>query len=162
MKKLAIILVFFSVACGGSLSDEQRKKMKEQMELHKIKRVTEVEITEAAYREGRKIMKTLSGVESNPAKKDSLIKAYDGRVRWIVPGEGNAIALEQQLVDAYLADASGELTDNIQKIRRPEGESDSILYTQPVVTRLPDGTDRLEGVWNIWLSKKQLILEMDK
>ncbi len=52
MKISAIILFFILSACGGSLSDEQRKQMREQMELQKIMRVTEVEITESALENG--------------------------------------------------------------------------------------------------------------
>jgi hypothetical protein len=162
MKRLWIIAILATIACEGKLTDEQRKRMREQMELHKIKRVTEVEITEAAYAKGRAIISALDSIKMDSVKVDSFLQANEGRIRWIEPGKSNAIALEQQLVDAYLADESGGLQDNIQKVRHENIESDSILYTKPVVVKMQDGSERLEGVWNIWLSKKQLILAMDK
>jgi hypothetical protein len=150
------------LACEGKLTDEQRKKMREQMELHKIKRVTETEITEAAYAKGRALMAFLERHSRDSVKIDSFMTANEGRIRWIVPGNENARELERQLVDAYLADESGALQDNIQRVRRGMEPTDSILYTKPVITKLPDGSERLDGVWNVWLSQKQLVLAMDK
>jgi hypothetical protein len=161
MNKYVILIAALLISCDGKLTDEQRKSMREQMELHKIKRVTDTEITEAAFAKGRELISVLDRVQSDPVKLDSVISANDGRIRLIVPGRGNAEALEQQLVDAYIADESGAMQDNIQEVRRGQDKSDSILYTKPVVTKMPDGSERLDGVWNIWLSRKQLILAMD-
>jgi hypothetical protein len=162
MKKYIFGLVLVLMACEGKLTDEQRRRMKEQMELHKIKRVTDTEITEAAYARGRSTMSKLEKTQANSKGIDSMITANKGAIRWIVPGNGNAQALEQQLIDAYLADPDGALQDNVQEVRNGFEKSDSILYTKPVMTKMPDGSERLEGVWNIWLSRKQLILAMDK
>jgi hypothetical protein len=162
MKKYVFVLVVLFLSCEGRLSDEQRKQMKEQMDLHKIKRVTDAEITAAAFEKGRSVIRSFEAAGHDSTKIDSILKSYGGKVRWIVPGKGNALALEQQLVDAYLADESGSVQDNVQKLRNAEGESDSLLYTKPVITRMDDGVEKLEGVWNIWLSKKELILAMNK
>lgn len=159
---LFLIGLLALAACEGKLSDEQRKHMREQMELHKIKKISEVEITEAAYAQGRKVIASLESMKNDSSKIDSLITANKGAVRWIVPGTSNALALEQQLVEAYLADQTGSLQDNVQKVRSSEGESDSLLYTKPVVIKMPDGTEKLEGIWNVWLSKKQVILSIKK
>ena len=132
------------------------------MELHQIRRVTDAEITEAAYARGRQMVTTIEKLSSDSARVDSFVTKHEGRLRWIVPGRSNVQQLEQQLVEAYLADESGGMNDNVQEIRRGGEKSDSILYTKPVVTRLPDGSERLDGIWNIWLSRKQLILAMDK
>lgn len=128
----------------------------------KIKKITDAEITEAAFAQGRKIIKLIAALQGDSIKIDSLIRAENGKVKWIVPGAANAVDLEQQLIDAYIAAESGALQDNVQKIRNTKGESDSVLYTKPVVKKQSNGTDKLEGVWNIWLSKKQLILSMDR
>jgi hypothetical protein len=162
MKKCLLIALMIITACEGKLTDEQRRKMKEQMELHKIKHVTEVEITEAAYAKGRQIIASVERYKTDSTALDSVIRQYNGSVRFIIPGKSNALALEQQLIDAYLADESGSLQDNVQKVRNGNVESDSILYTKPVVTKMSDGSESLLGIWNIWLSKKQLILAMDK
>jgi hypothetical protein len=162
MKYLAIIAIIFLCACGGSLSDEQRKNMREQMELREIKRVTDAEITEAAFARGRALTNTLISIGKDSVRIDSMIRAEKGRINWVTPGASNALALEQQMIEAYIAAENGSLPDDVQKIRNASGETDSILYTKPIVTKLPDGRDKLEGVWNVWLSRKQLILSMDK
>ncbi len=107
-------------------------------------------------------MKILERFHNDSIKLDSVLKINEGRVRYIQPGKSNAKALEQQLIDAYLADESGALQDNVQKLRKAGGDFDSLLYTKPVVIKLPDGSEQLEGVWNIWLSKKQIILDIGK
>ena len=162
MKISVVLLIFFLIGCGGSLSDEQRKEMQKKMEENKIVRVTEVEIMEAAFAKGRKTVETLESLKNDSSKLNSFIKANGEGIRYIQPGEANARMLEQQLIDAYVADESGSLQDNVQKLRNNEGDFDSLLYTKPVIKKLPDGSEQLEGVWNIWLSKKELIVEIGK
>lgn len=162
MKTTVLLGFLILFGCGGSLSDEQRKQMREKMEMNKIVRVTEVEITEAAFAEGREIIKTLEGLKGDSAKLDSFLEINKGRIRFIQPGHTNARELEQQLIEAYLADESGSQQDNVQKVRNRSGDFDSLLYTKPVTKKLGDGTEQLEGVWNIWLPKKELVLEIGK
>src|SRR4051812_23200811 len=102
MKYWIIIMAFAFVGCGGSLSDEQRKRMHEQMDLHKIKRVTENEINEAAFAKGREIITVLETFRGDSGKIDSFIARSKERIRWIIPGAVNARELEQQLLDAYI------------------------------------------------------------
>jgi hypothetical protein len=162
MKKPAIILLFLLTGCGGTLSDEQRKQMREQMELHKIVRVTEIEITEAAFEQGRETMKILESFNGESSKTDSFLRANKGAIHFVVPGASNARALEQQLIDAYLADESGAVQDNVQELRNGDGTYDTLLYTKPVTVKMPDGSEQLNGIWNIWIPKKQLVLEIGK
>ena len=42
MKSTVCLVFLILFACGGSLSDEQRKQVREKMEMNKIVRVTEV------------------------------------------------------------------------------------------------------------------------
>jgi hypothetical protein len=158
---LFVSVALFVCACGGSLTDEQRKKMREEMELHKIRKITEVDITEAAYTTARTLISILEHAENNPHKIDSLAAASKTRIRWIVPGKSTAEGVEQQLIESYIAGAeSGSLQDNLQRIRNAEGETDSLLFTRPVVKNLPDGAVKVEGTWNVTMSQKQVILEM--
>jgi hypothetical protein len=161
MRPLIICLSLAILACEGKLTDEQRKKMKEQMELHKIKKVSEAEITEAAYAEGRKLTSLIEGFGRDSSRIDSLM-TKNASVRFIKPGEKNGMLLERQLIEAYLADESGEMQDNVQRKRNDGQPGDSILYTKPVVIKNNDGSEELIGVWNIWLSQKELIIRMDK
>ena len=158
------VILFLSVICGcsGSLSDEQRKQMRERMEMNRIVRVTEVEITEAAFSEGRSIVTTLDSLKTDSARVDSFLKINDGRIRYITLGTANVRSIERQLLEAYLADQTGTMQDNVQKVRNDEGDFDTLLYTHPVVGKLSDGREQLDGVWSIWLPKKQLVLKISK
>jgi hypothetical protein len=152
-------ILFFS--CGGTLSDEQRKRMKEQMELHKIRRVTEVEITEAAFAKGRAAVAGFQQYK-NAGNFDSLQKVNGGKIHWLTTANPGTTETEKQLFEAYQGSQSSTAQDNIQKIRRNDGtDSDSLLYTKPVFSTA-NGTEQLDGVWSVWLSRKQLILEMPK
>lgn len=146
----------FLTACGGSLSDEQRKQMREGSENQAIIRVTEAEILDAAFVKGRGVMSRLS--ESNPdTSKVSTEETV--KIHWLAPGKEHGLEIEQQLIEAYLNSmlTGTPLQDNVQKI----GE-DSLLYTNPVVITRADSSIEIKGTWNIWMSKRELILAMGK
>lgn len=161
-KMTVLLALLITAGCGGSLSDEQRKAMRKRMEENTIVRVTEAEITEAAYAEGRSLMQTLDSLADDSAGLQAFLNKRPETIRYITPNALTARALEKQLMNAYLADESGSFQDNVQKVRNASGDFDSLLYTKPVTSQLPGGSDRLEGVWNIWLSRKALILQMGK
>jgi hypothetical protein len=158
-KNIALTLFMLAlISCGGTLTDDQRKKIREDMEQHKIVKVTDAEITEAAFAQGRKVMTTLKKKNASTYSLDSLSKSSHAKIKWLVPGAGNALEIEKQLIDAYLASSiDGGMEDNIQRL-----DSDSLLYTQPVTEKMPDGSETVKGMWSIRLSKKQLILGMHK
>lgn len=161
MKKVLLVSIVFLSACGGSLSDEQRKKLHEGMEQQKIVQLSDSEITTAALDQGAVIMKTVEKFQSDENKIDSVASRFHVRIRWIVPGTFPARDIEQQLIEAYVMGmATGSLQENIQKIHtgsRPE-DYDSLVYSKPIVSKMPDGVEKLEGVWNIYLSKKEVVL----
>ena len=69
------------------------------------------------------------------------------------------------MIEAYVIGAETGLTqDNIQPLRRSEQstEYDSLLYSRPVMTTMPDSVLRVDGVWNIYISKKDIVLHMGK
>jgi len=158
MKKIFFIGLIALSACGGSLSDEQRRKIKEDMKEHTIVRVTDAEITEEAFRYGRNVMKTLE--TSNAAtstQTDSLGQVLKAKIKWVVPGEKNALEIERQLIEAYLVGSvNGGIQDNIQRMG-----ADSLMYTKPVTEKLADGSENVKGMWSIKISKKDLILSMN-
>jgi hypothetical protein len=131
--------------------------MREKMEENKIIRVTEVEITEAAFAEGRALVHKLDSLGSDSAEVERFIKDQNAEISFLVPGETSGHLLEQQLIDAYLADPTGSFQDNVQKVRNAQGDFDTLLYTKPLTKRRSDGSDELIGVWNIRLPKKELV-----
>lgn len=149
-----ILVVVLVSACGGSLSEEQRKKMKEAREQQAIVKVTEAEITEAAFAKGRAVM----GELTSKASATEVGEEAGVKVHWLEPGS-HALEIEQQLIEAYINSVIEGRTpqDNVQEVG-----TDSLLYTKPIVVTNPDSSIVVKGTWNIWISKKQLILSMKK
>ncbi|MDQ2655848.1 MAG: hypothetical protein M3Y60_00395 [Bacteroidota bacterium] len=162
MKTGCLLMAIILFSCGGSLSDEQRKQMREKMEANRIVRVTEAEIMDAAFEEGREVVHSLDSLEGNTAGLDAYRGSYPGQIHFITPGQSTGHLLEQQLIDAYLADPSSGFQDNVQEVRNESGDFDTLLYTKPVMKKRPDGSDELVGVWNIWLPKKELVIQITR
>jgi hypothetical protein len=163
MKWSPAILLIFIVACTGSLTEEQRQKVKDDMANHAIRKVSDAELTEAAFAKGREWISEIEKQKSDSAAIDSIVNGSEGKIHFVVPGKSNALAVEQQLIDAYISSPPGDVQDNVQKIRGSDGTvTDSILYSKPILIKRNDGVDVLTGVWNIWLSRKELIMAMEK
>lgn len=161
MKHLALIAAVLLVACGGQLSDEQRKQMREKMEENKIVHATEIEITEEAFAEGRELVEQLDSMRGDSVAMKKFLKDHKN-IHFITPRQSTSRMLERQLVDAYLSDPTGAHQDNVQKVRNNQGDFDTLLYTKPVMRKLPDGSDELMGVWNMWLPKKDLVVKIGR
>lgn len=158
-----MILALLLSACGGNLSDDQRKKLKEGMANQKIVQVSDSDIVTAAHEQGKQIYEQLERAQFDPTKVDSIANYYRVKIKWVVPGAGNAQETEQQLIDAYVMGmATRTLQDNIQRLHRSADQAayDSLLYSKPKVSPMPDGVEQLEGIWNIYLSKKQIVLSI--
>ena len=65
----------FLLGCGGSLSDEQRKKLHEGMEDQKIIRVSDSEIVTASLEYGRVIYAAMENIKFDAARIDSIGRA---------------------------------------------------------------------------------------
>jgi hypothetical protein len=165
MKKIVFAGMIILTACGGSLSDEQRKKMREGMERQKIVKLSDSEIMLTAMDKGQKVYAILEKFHFDSTKVDSIAEQNHVKIRWVVPGAATAQAVEQQLIEAYVVGlATGSLQDNIQKLHAPNNPDtyDTLIYSKPVVSSMPDGVENLEGVWNIYLSKKDVVLSAGK
>jgi hypothetical protein len=159
MRNLFLILVIVALSsCGGSISDEQRKQMQEARKEQSIQKVTDAQITEAAFEKGREVVKGLTE-KTTPTQLESLSVDQEVKIRWLLPGSANALEVEKQLIDAYINSVimGEEQIDNVQKIG-----TDSLLYTKALVITRPDSSIEVRGTWNVWLSKKKLILGMNK
>lgn len=157
MRYIAVLLLLLACAsCGGSLSSDERKRLQQESRKQEIKRVTEAEIAEAALNKGLTVTEVAKEFRDDISKLDSLGRARGAKIRWRVPGASNALDVEQQIIDAYVMNPTADLPDNVQNLG-----SDSILYSRPEVSVLPDGAVAVEGVWSVRLSRKDLILEME-
>ena len=141
-------------ACGGSLSDEQRKELREGSAKQEVRKVTEAEILETAFDRGRKIVEL---VRKDTLKSEALSNQYNASIQFVKPGEDTGLAIEQQLIEAYLVSIiEGGIVDNVQKI-----PGDSMLYTYPVADTLADGAIAIQGMWSVHMAVKDIILSMD-
>lgn len=147
---LLTTIFYILISCGGGLTDEQRKKIKNEMETNRIKRVSEAEITEAAFAQGREILKKLDNTT-----RDSLATANKVKIVLLEPGQRSNREIENQLIEAYINNMDGGRGDNVQKLGK-----DSLLYTMPIVKKQADGVDLVSGIWSIYISRKQLVLGM--
>jgi hypothetical protein len=164
MKGWILIGLIILTGCGGSLSEEQRKKLHEGMDKQKIVKLSDSEIMTASLDQGRLIFDALKKLEFNPSKVDSVSKKYEVKIRWITPGAGDALEVENQLIEAYVVGAeTGSVQDNVQELHGNTSSSyDSLLYSRPIVTPMADGAVNVEGVWNIYMSKKNIVLSSTK
>lgn len=80
MRGILLFGVFLIIiGCGGSLPEEQRKALKEEMKNRRIKKVSEEQIFEKAFEMGRTYMKQL-----NTNNIDSVAQANDIRFSMLI------------------------------------------------------------------------------
>lgn len=158
MKYLSFLLLLIIFSCGGKLSDEQRKKLKERMEEDEILRITDAEVTDAAFAYGRKVAKEIemkSSTFSNKRLTDSIAKIYDVKIVTLQNGDSTLMKMEQQLIEAYTSVDGKQLTDDIQRFG-----TDSLLYTKPIMREKPDGSMEFVKAIGIHLPRKKVVLSI--
>lgn len=154
MKHLILISAILWMSCTGTLSDNQRKKIKDEMTNSEIKKVTESEITDAAFKYGRQIASIIEKSDktlSNKSLLDSLNTVYNVEIIAIQPDNESLRGVEKLLLEAYQTNIQG--SDNIQKMG-----VDSLLYTKPITREHPDGSTEFLKALGIRMTKKQIIL----
>lgn len=160
MKFWAFISLILLSSCGGALSDEQRKKLKERMKEDQIVRVTEGELTAASFDYGRAIAAIIEKRDpamANTALIDSLESAFEVKISAIQPGDSLLLAIESQLIEAYTSSAGQvQIADDVQKI-----DNDSILYTKPIMHERPDGTLEFTRALSIHMPTKSVVLSIE-
>ena len=145
---LGCLIFFWAAACRGSLSEEDKKAIREEMESREIKRISEGQIVEAAFAKGRKLGRLLQ--QSN-AQIDSLEAFHAVEIRRLYQGSGMN-AKEASLWEAYQFNISEglPLDDNVQML----GDS-SLLYTLPILEE-----DSLTGIWSVTFDKGAIIRDL--
>ena len=133
------------------------------MEDQKIVKLSDAEIVTASLEQGRMIYQAMQADAFADSAIDSLERVYHVSIHLLKPGGSNALEVENQLIEAYVAGAeTGAVQDNIQKLHvgAKTENYDSLIYTRPKVSALPDGAVSVEGIWNIHLAKKDVIRSM--
>lgn len=157
MKYILLLSLLAMVSCGGSLSDEQKRGLKEGMEANQIKKISEAEIMDAAFKLGRKISEEVqkAGVENETTSR--LETEHHVKIYPLQQGDSLLLQIEQQLIEAYTsADANLELSDNVQKIG-----TDSLLYTVPIMEKVESGAMQFKYALGILMPQKEVILSIN-
>jgi hypothetical protein len=160
MNRISILCFIILAGCGGTLTEEQRKQMRENMEAGEIRKVTDAELTDAAFAFGRKISGLVQTPGSNAVDAvmiDSLEQEFGVKILLLEPADSMLAAVEQQIIEAYTS-GSGivELTDNVQNMH-----NDTLLYTKPVLRELPDGTTEFTRALGIRMPVKSVVLSIE-
>ena len=158
MKKL-VMMAIVCCACGGKLSDEQRKRLHDGMATQDIKRVSEADLQAAALSYANAVLADVEKVDkflNQKSKIDSIASARKVRIYSLIPDDATLREIEKKLVDAYITGAdAGQAVDNLQKV----GE-DSLLFTRPVFKDRPDGSQQFSHAIGIKMSRKTIVLSM--
>jgi hypothetical protein len=157
MKLLLFVLpLLLFIACTGSLTSDQRKKIKENMKQGEIKKVSDAQLTEAAFDYGRKIATVIFAKDktlTNLRLQDSLGQAYRVELVSIQDSNKSLRGVEKQLLEAYASQAHD--ADNVQKMG-----PDSLLYTRPLMRERPDGSTEFIKAIGIRMTRKEIILSI--
>lgn len=152
------MLFALMASCTASLTEEQKKELKEGMKANEIVKISEAEITEAAFQYGRLIaVEVKKFPDIRNSNIEDIEKDYHVSIFPLSPGDSLLLTIEQQLIEAYTSAKTIELSDNIQKIGK-----DSLLYTAPIMSTLPDGSTQFEYALGIKMPIKQVILSINK
>jgi hypothetical protein len=159
MRFTVILLIFAISACGGSLSSEQRKKIRANMEAKSLRKISDAELTEAALIYGRGLVKIIEIRDKNLTHRkflDSLELAFGVEILSMKATDSLLRSVERKIIEAYTsgADLSG-IGDNLQRMG-----TDTILYTRPLVIERPDGTVEFNKALAIRIPTKQVVLSI--
>jgi hypothetical protein len=156
MKYVAFLCLLAFISCNGKLSDEQKRKIKEEREESKIKKISEADITAAAFAYGRKITDIIERRDKNLSDSkliDSLESAFSVEIIAMQTNDSTLRAIEKKIIEAYTAGGSGlTLSDNVQKMGK-----DSILYTKPLMREQSDGSVIFTKALGLRIAKRELI-----
>jgi hypothetical protein len=148
-------VLLVEIRCTGSLSDEQRKKIRENMKQGELKKVPEAEIIEAAFSYGRTVAAAVDRSDKlllNNQVLDSLSSAYEVEIIALQESNTSLRSLERQLLEAY---QTGGSQDNVQVMG-----ADSLLYTKPILREHPDGSVEFLKALGVRMTRKQIVLSI--
>jgi hypothetical protein len=129
MKYVFVLSLLVFVSCNGKLTDEQKRKIREEREESQIKKISDADITEAAFEYGRTITNIIEKRDKSLSNKnliDSLEDAFDVEIISMKTDDSTLRSVEKKVIEAYASGGSSvTLSDNVQKMGK-----DSVLYTR--------------------------------
>lgn len=156
MKVIIILIAITIVSCTGSLSDSQKKRIKESMEQGEIKKLTESQIIDAAFTYGRSTAKMVEQKDkllNDSILLDSIAKANQVEIISLQANNPQLRKVERQLLEAYLEGAGA--SENVQKMG-----TDTLIFTKPIFREHPDGSTEFLKAICIRMTRKQVVLSI--
>ncbi len=156
MKHILLVSFLILISCNGRLTDEQKRKIREEREESQIKKITDADITEAAFAYGRAITNIIEKRDQSLSNKillDSLENVFGVEILSMQTDDSTLRAVEKKVIEAYTAGGNAvSLSDNVQKMGK-----DSILYTKPLMRELADGSVSFTKALGLRIPKREII-----
>jgi predicted NAD-dependent protein-ADP-ribosyltransferase YbiA (DUF1768 family) len=155
MKYILSICFLIVLSCTGKLTDEQKRKIREEREESQLKKISEADITEAAFKYGRMITSIIEKRDVELKQSlfiDSLEKVFSVEIISMKTDDATLRVVEKQVIDAYVSGGNVTLDDNVQKMG-----NDSVLYTKPLMHEMPDGSVVFAKALGLRMSKREII-----
>jgi hypothetical protein len=163
MKQLAFCIkyswigVLVLLACGGKLSDDERKRLHEGMATQDIKKVSEGDLQAAGLAYGQAVWEDIQKINmglADRSKLDSIGEARHVRIYSLIPNDSTLLEIEKMLVEAYVS--GGEAG----KAELQKAGEDSLLFTKPVFKERPDGSLQFNYAVGVMMSTRTVVLSM--
>ena len=155
MKYMVSICFLLLLSCTGKLTDEQKRKIREEREESQLRKISEADITEAAFEYGRMITAIIEKRDVELKQSlfiDSLEKVFSVEIISLKTDDATLRAVEKQVIEAYVSGGTIALNDNVQKMGK-----DSILYTKPLMSEMSDGSVVFAKALGLRMSKREII-----
>ena len=155
MKYIVSVCFLLLLSCTGKLTDEQKRKIREEREESQLRKISEADITEAAFEYGRMITAIIEKRDVELKQSlfiDSLEKAFSVEIISMKTDDATLRAVEKQVIEAYVSGGTIALNDNVQKMGK-----DSILYTKPLMSEMSDGSVVFAKALGLRMSKREII-----
>ena len=129
------------------------------MEAKSLKKISDVELTEASLAYGRTLVKIIEAKDKNLNHRkflDSLEKSFGVQILSMKPTDSMLRGVERKIIEAYTSGSDlSAIGDNLQKMG-----NDTLLYTKPLMHERPDGSVEFSKALGIRIPKKQVILSI--
>jgi len=147
MKKyIAVICIScLYMSCGGGLSDEQRKALKNELEEREIRKIPEEDIVEATFKKGRKLLAQYQ------AGADTLLNKLEVDARILKKNDSTTSKVEWELLEAY----KYSMTQGAQPAENVQRDGEVMVYTMPLIEN-----NMFEGIYVIRIPRKTIVQDL--
>lgn len=145
MKYILLLITIIICGCDTSLSEKERRSLKEEMQQREIKKISEDDIVAETFEQGKKLVKEYE------TGSDSLLNNMNASIAKLGVKDSTANETYWKLLDAYKYSLTqgGPLSDNVQR------DNEFLIYTVPYLEK-----GEFAGIYIVRISKKEIVLAM--